>query len=380
MPELAEVLRRFGAAYRARYGPRLLPSHRAAMRAIEACRTPALGGHLWRCDNQGCRSERYAYHSCRNRSCPKCHREQTERWLTHQRARLPSCSYVLMTFTIPAELRRLARSHQRAVLGALCRSAAASVLTLCRDPAFLGATPAILAVLHTWTRAMVVYHPHAHLLVTLGGLDPHGRWVTPRDAEYLVPARALATVFRATMAEALHDARLLHEVPPAAWATPWVVDAQHAGSGEKVLSYLARYVFRVALTSSQIEAVDEDGITFRYRDRRSGTVKSMTLPPLVFIARFLQHVLPKGFAKVRNYGLLAPRNRAHLEAARAHIEAAEVSRAVAPLPLPPPSTHASMPARLPARVPQHASLHRCPACRVGTMRKVKTLPPRRGPP
>jgi hypothetical protein len=350
------------------------------MAAIEACRTAALGGHLWRCDRDGCASERYAYHSCRNRSCPKCHREQTERWLERHRARLPSCSYVLLTFTLPSELRAAARSHQRAVLGALCRSAAASVLALCRNPAFLGATPAILAVLHTWTRAMVVYHPHAHLLVTLGGVDREGRWVMPRDAEYLVPARALATVFRAKMAAALYRARLLHEVPPAVWRKDWVVDAQLAGNGEKVLSYLARYVFRVAITHSQIEAIEDDAVRLRYRDRRSGTLKTMTLPPPVFIARFLQHVLPKGFAKVRSYGLLAPRNRARLDAARAQVEAATSPRAAPPPALAPASQDASTPAQPPVASPQRASLHRCPLCHVGTMRRVKTLPPRRGPP
>jgi hypothetical protein len=147
---------------------------------------------VWRCEREGCASERYAYHSCRNRSCPKCHREQTQAWLARHRARLPESSWVLLTFTVPAELRNLARSHQKAVLGALMRSAAAAVLTLCRDPAYLGAVPAILAMLHTWTRAMDVYHPHGHLLVSLGGVDTAGHWVMPRHAEYLVPAKALA--------------------------------------------------------------------------------------------------------------------------------------------------------------------------------------------
>jgi hypothetical protein len=363
MPELAEVVRRFGRAYRARFGDRLLPSHRTAMRAIETCRTPALGGQVWRCDDDGCTEERYAYHSCRNRSCPKCHREQTQAWLALHRARLPACSYVLLTFTVPSELRNLARSHQKAVLGALIRSAAAAVLTLCRDPSHLGAVPAILAVLHTWTRAMVVYHPHVHLLVSLGGVDTAGRWVMPRHADYLVPARALAAVFRGMMTSALRRARLYHHVSRSAWRKDWVVDAQHAGDGEKVLDYLARYVHRVAISNSQIDAITDAGVTFHYRDRKSDTVRSCTLPPLVFLSRFLQHVLPKGFAKVRSYGLLAPRSRPRLDAALAQLAATDRTAT-----------------RMPAPASPAPVLHRCPICHVGTMRLIRTLPPRRGPP
>ena len=363
MPELAEVLRRFGQAYRARYGDRALPSHRAAMRAIETCRTPVMGGQLWRCERDGCASERYAYHSCRNRFCPKCHKEQSERWLTLHRARLPACSYVLLTFTVPAELRHLARSHQKAVLGALMRSAAAAVLTLCRDPASLGAVPAILAVLHTWTRAMVVYHPHVHLLVSLGGVDTAGRWVTPRHADYLVPARALAEVFRGMMASALRRARLYHHVSRSVWSKGWVVDAQHAGNGETVLEYLARYVVRVAIANSQIDAITDSGVTFHYRDRKSDTMRSCTLEPLVFLSRFLQHVLPRGFAKVRSYGLLAPRSRATLDAVLARLATTGRARTRPPAPASPAPP-----------------LHRCPVCHVGIMRLVGTLPPRRGPP
>jgi hypothetical protein len=362
MPELAEIIRRFGPAYRALYGDRLLPSHRAAMAAIERCRTPALGGHLWRCDRNGCRAERYAYHSCRTRSCPKCHREQTERWLALHRARVPSCSYVLLTFTLPAELRRLTRSHQRVVLSSLCRCAAAAVLTLCRDPAFLGATPAILAVLHTWSRSMI-YHPHVHLLVTLGGADEKGRWVSPRHADYLVPAEALASLFLAMMAGALRKARVFHRAPRSAWTKPWVVDAQHAGDGERVLEYLARYVFRVAISNAQIEEITEEQVTFHYRDRTSGTLRHCSLPPLSFLSRFLQHVLPKGFAKVRSYGLLAPTNRARLDAVLA-----KLARPSRPADTSPPSATATPPP------------HRCPVCHVGVMRRIQRLPPRRGPP
>lgn len=362
MPELAEVVRRFGAAYLERYGPGVLPSHRAALAAIERCRTAVLGGQVWRCTKDGCSSERYAYHSCRSRFCPKCHAEQTHDWLERHRARLPQCSWVLVTFTLPSELRTVARSHQRAVLGALMRCAASSVLSVCRDPAWLGAVPAILAVLHTWTRSMVVYHPHVHLLVSLGGLNVEDRWVTPRHADYLVPAKALAEVFRGMMAEALRKAALYHRVPRSVFSKAWVVDAQHAGAGEQVLGYLSRYVHRVALSNAQIDAITEQGVTFHWRDRKSDTLRSSTLPPLTFLSRFLQHVLPKGFAKVRSYGLLAPRNRARLEVARAQLSRSQTTKAE-------------------RATPQRPEVRevRCPRCHA-RMLPVCSLPPRRGPP
>ena len=371
MLELADVVRRFGASYRQRYGARMPPSHRAALYDLESCRTPARGGQVWRCDQDACQAVRYAYHSCRNRSCPKCHREQTAQWLARRCARLPACRYFLVTVTLPSELRALARSHQRAVLGALMQTAAAALLTLTSDPVWLGATPAVLAVLHTWTQDLR-YHPHVHLLVSAGGLDRAGRWVEPRHPEYLLPSAALARIFRGKMAAALRRVRLLSGVPVSVWSKPWVLHCQHAGDGEKVLEYLARYVFRVAITNARIEAIEETGITFRARDRRSGEVKHCTLPPLVFLARFLQHVLPKGFVKVRSYGLLAPRNRRRRELLRTLLElpvttsrppAPAADAKLSPLPAPPP--------RPPLR---------CPLCQVGIMQRVQQLPPRRGPP
>jgi len=378
MLELAEVLRRFGDGYRERYGARMPPSHRRAMDDIESCRTAALGGHLWRCQADGCPGERWAYHSCRNRSCPKCHREQTSRWLSALRNRLPGCRYFLITLTLPSELRGLAKSNQRDVLGALARAAVAALLKLTSDPAFLGARPAILAVIHTWTQDLH-YHPHVHLLVTAGGLDGEGRWVRPRHPEYLVPAKALAEIFRAKMAAALRRVRLLSQAPLAVWKKPWVVQCQHAGDGERVLEYLARYVFRVAITNSRIVAIEDAGVTFRVRNRKSGATELRTLPPLQFISQFLQHVLPKGFVKVRSCGLLAPRNRGLLAQARAQLDGslAEACSPTAPPPTAPPPTASDVSE---ASGAPPSPLLCCPVCHLATMRQAQRLPPRRGPP
>ena len=204
MLEVAEILRRHGAAYRAQFGDRLLPSHARAMRDLEQCRTPACGGQVTQCDR--CAQRVYVYHSCRNRHCPKCHGEQTERWLEAQRARLLPCPYFLLTFTLPSELRPLARTHQKVMYGALMRCAAAALHTLARDPRSLGADLGSLAVLHTWTRAMI-YHPHVHLLVTAGGLSADGpAWIAPKHPGYLVPVRALSEIFRAKLCAALQQA------------------------------------------------------------------------------------------------------------------------------------------------------------------------------
>ena len=172
MLEVADVFREAGPAYRQRFGSRMLPSHLKAMRDIERCRTQALGGHLRQCDR--CATLQYSYHSCRNRHCPKCQGDQTQAWLDRQRARLLPCPYFLLTFTLPDPIRRLARSHQKAVYGILLSAAAQSLLELTADPRWLGARPAVLAVLHTWTRDLR-YHSHAHLLVSAGGLRPDRR-------------------------------------------------------------------------------------------------------------------------------------------------------------------------------------------------------------
>ena len=227
MLEVAEIIRLHGAAYLVRFADRILPSHRRALRDLEACRTPALGGHVHQCDH--CGRQVYAYHSCRNRHCPKCHRDQTDRWLTAQRARLLPCAYYLLTFTLPDALRPVARSHQKTMYGLLMKSAAAALLTLTRDPRYVGGRLGCLAVLHTWTRALL-YHPHVHLLVTAGGLSADGTaWVAPKYENYLVPVHALSQVFRAKICAALNHAGLLDQVPRDIWTKPWVVHCQHAG-------------------------------------------------------------------------------------------------------------------------------------------------------
>ncbi len=364
MLEVADIVRLHGAAYRARYGASLGPSHRRALRDIAACRTPACGGHVHQCAQ--CGHTVYAYHSCGNRHCPKCHRGQTARWLAAQRARLLPCAYFLLTFTLPEALRPLARAHPKQVYGLLMQCAAAALHTLALDPRYLGARPGILAVLHTWTRALL-YHPHVHLLVTAGGLSADGTaWLASKHRRYLVPVPALSPIFRAKVCAALKKAGLLEQVPPSVWKKTWVAHCQPAGRGEQVLDYLGRYIFRVAIPNSRLERLQDGQVTFRYRDNRTQKLRQVTLPAVEFLHRFLQHVLPRGCTKVRYYGLWSPTCRTQLERARTLLAVPPPPTSVEPAALTPPAS--PTPAPLPAR---------CPHCQVGTLILVEVLAPHR---
>jgi Putative transposase/Transposase zinc-binding domain len=368
MLELADIVRAVGDVYRRLHGAALLhPAQLRALHDIAACRTAAFGGHVQACDH--CGTRQYSYHSCRNRHCPKCHGDQTQRWLDKQRARLLPCAYYLVTFTLPAELRGLARAHQKRVYGLLMTAAAAALLKLTADPRYLGARPGLLAVLHTWTRALL-YHPHVHVLVTAGGLHRQQHiWVPPRHPHFLVPGRALSRLFRGKFRAGLRTAGLLDQVPATVWRTEWVVHLQHAGTGAKVLDYLARYVFRIALVNSRLERFDDGHVTFRYRDGRTGTTKHCVLEAVTFRGRFLQHVLPDGFAKVRRSGLFSPSRKDLLAAARAQLATPSAS----PSPLP-PNDAPPLPAPPPAPIP------RCAVCKIGVLHIVETLPRWHPPP
>ena len=365
MLEVAHVFRKAGPAYRERFAARMLPSHRKTMRDIEQCRTAALGGHLRQCDH--CATAQYSYHSCRNRHCPKCHGDQSRLWLERQRSRLLPCSYFLLTFTLPEPLRELARAQQKIVYGSLLTAAAHSLLELIADPRWLGARPAVLAVLHTWTRDLR-FHPHAHLLVSAGGLTADGRtWRWPAHRDFLVPCRALSVIFRAKVRDALQGIPLRDALPRNTWRRKWVVHAQYAGNGEQVLQYVARYVHRVAITNSRLESFDGQQVDFRYRDSRSGQLQRCNLTADQFIARFLQHVLPARFTKVRHYGLLGPRCRDHLERARSLLQP------TAPSPDSAPAASANTDrASLPSARPDLD----CPFCHNGVMRVIAQLEPR----
>ena len=354
MLEVAEIVRLHSEAYLRQFGSSLSSFQKRALRDISACRTPLLGGHVYQCGH--CQEKIFSYHSCRNRSCPKCHQAQTERWIEKRRGRLPACSYFLVTFTLPAELRPLARTHPKKIYGLLMKAAADALQTLAADPRHLGARLGILAVLHTWTRAML-FHPHVHMLVTAGGLAPDDQtWVNPQHPKFLVPDRALSIIFRAKFCAGLKKAGLLSDAPVSAWKKNWVVHSQHAGRGDKVLDYLGRYVFRIAISNSRLESIDNGMVRFRFRDNRSQQMRHVTLTGVEFIGRFLQHVLPRSAVKVRYYGIFSPSLKSKL--ARARQLLSQVS--------PPVQSSSTLPQRVdpPLSAPVWPT---CPLCRTGTL-------------
>jgi hypothetical protein len=313
MLRLAEVVRRHGPRYVERYGASMLPSHVRAIHDIVRCRTAALGGHLAECD--ACGREHVLYHSCRNRACPQCGQDAAERWVEGQRELLLPVPYFHVVFTLPAELRRVVRSHQKELLPVLFRAAFDSLATLCRDARFLGAQIGALSVLHTWTRTLE-WHPHIHMLVPGGGLGPDGRtWVgVPRRKKlFLVPVKALSKLFRGRFLHLARRALPSVPLPYVPYEKRWVVFAKPTVQGsEQVLDYLGRYVQRTALSDHALVRADEQSVTFRYRDSVGHQQKEMTLGAEEFLRRFLQHVPPKGFHRVRAFGLLHPEHRVTL--------------------------------------------------------------------
>ena len=307
MRELADIFRRHGPAYRAKFADRLLPSHLAAMAAIEQCRTEALGGHLYQCT--ACGELEYSYHSCKNRHCPKCQNAAATRWLEQQRTLLLPVPYFLVTFTLPEELRPVARAHQHCLSHLLFQTSAAALQALTLDPHYLGGQIGMVGVLHTWTRDLA-YHPHVHYLVPGGALSPEGvQWLSPRSAAWLVPVRALSRLFRGKFKAALTTAGLCDPVPPQVWHKDWVTHCKPAGTGTEVLTYFAPYIYRIALTNNRLETLEDGHVTFRVKKRSGAGWHRLTLPAEAFMHRFLQHVLPRGFMKVRSYGFLSPSRR-----------------------------------------------------------------------
>ncbi len=363
MTTLGEIFRRYGPQYRARYGHHMSADQHAAMHAIEQCRTEALGGHVYTCPS--CQTTRYSYHSCRNRHCPTCQQEATQAWLAEQQGLLLPVPYFLVTFTLPSELRALARQQPATLYPLLLRTSAAALQQLAHDPRFLGGQIGMLGVLQTWTRDLR-YHPHVHYLVPALALTPDGtRWLVGKR-DFLVHVKPLGELFRAKFRVGLRQTPSAGQVNVRAWAKSWVVDCRPVGSGVSALKYLAPYIFRIALSNNRIEQVANGEVTFRYTEGKTGAQKRATLPVDTFIGRFLAHVLPKGFVKVRYYGLLHPSKRPLLAEVRSILALRQA--------VPPPLCAAAAPGSLVAAAER--DVRRCSSCGQ-PMQLVQTLPPKR---
>lgn len=322
--EVAEVLRRYGREFLATHSAS--PEQRRVISDLIACRSAALGGHLRRC--QQCGHEEIAYNSCRNRHCPKCQASKQADWLAAECANLLDVGYFHIVFTLPQPLGPLALQNQRLLYGLGFRCASRALLSIARDPKHLGARIGFTAILHTWGQTLM-HHPHLHCVVPAGGLSPDGkRWIPSRQ-DFLVPVRVLSRLFRGTylagLRQACQDGQLRLEgqlqelADPRRWEAflaalqhrEWVVYAKPPfGSPRQVLAYLARYTHRVAISNQRLLSVNNARVAFRYKDYRGGSrQRIMRLSAVEFIRRFLLHTLPKGFVRIRHYGLLANRVR-----------------------------------------------------------------------
>ena len=358
--DVADIFRAHGPAYRLAQAGRLSLGQLKVMSAIEACRTAQLGGHVEHCED--CDHVRIAYNSCRNRHCPKCQSAAAQRWLEARQAELLPLAYYHAVFTLPAQIGDIAFQNKAVVYGALFKAASQTLLTIAADPKHLGARIGLTAVLHTWGSALT-HHPHVHCIVPGGGLSLDGqRWVSCRP-RFFLPVRVLSRLFRRRFLDQLAAAHVEGRLAffgdlaglsdRAAFTarlaplrrTEWVVYAKRPFAGpEAVLAYLARYTHRVAISSSRLVSCDDRAVTFRWKDYRADgqhRQKLMTLAPTEFMRRFLIHVLPSGFHRIRHYGLFANTARA---------EAMAKARALLHVP-PPPSAEPEAEAKTPIACP-----------------------------
>lgn len=302
MGKMGDIFRAHGPEYRERFAERMSADQLRAMQDIERCYTDAAGAVRWHCAD--CGHDHFTLQGCGNRHCPACGKTAAEQWLQKQCALLlPGVTYHLVTFTVPESLRRPIRSHPRELLELLMKLAASTLLDLCKNPKWVGGVPGVTAVLHTWTR-QGEYHPHVHFIATGGALSSDGVWHKAHP-KYLVPVQGLSPVFRARFRDALRDdfPELFRTLHPRVWRNDWVVHSKPVGSGKAAYRYLARYVYRVAFSEGSIIAHTPEKITLRYRESNTNKKKTLRLKPFEFLRRFLQHVLPSRFCKIRHYGL-----------------------------------------------------------------------------
>jgi hypothetical protein len=320
--EVADILHAQGHTFLEQH-PWLSVQQRSVLRAIARCRTAALGGHLDRCD--ACGHQAISYNSCRNRHCPKCQAQARERWLHARERELLDVPYVHVVFTLPHALLPLAYRNSARLYTWLFHMSAATLREVAANPRHLGAEIGVLSILHTWGQTLV-RHPHVHCVVPAGGLSPdHRRWIRPKYASFFLPVKVLSRVFRGKFVAALRRAYARNELDltgatehlrdPAQWhafvdalfETDWVVYAKPAfGGASAVLRYLGRYTHRVAISNHRLLAFDGDHVTFQWKDyAHNDQRRTMTLSTMEFLRRFVQHILPRGFVRIRQTGFLA---------------------------------------------------------------------------
>ena len=312
-----DLLVRHGPEYLQRFGPSMPARQREVLECIWRCRTSALGGQLFACPD--CGAHHFRYHSCNDRHCPLCGQTDADEWLARQQSRLllPT-SYFLVTFTLPEALRQWMRSHPKAGYDLLFQASAQALQDLARNPKRLGASLAMLGILHTWSRTLI-YHPHIHYLVPGGGLSQNQRQWVPAKGKFLLPVFPLSDHFRHLFYQALQKQHPdeLRRLPGKIWKQRWVVHSQAVGSGQAALQYLSRYIFKTATGNRPLTLLPDGRVRWPYRDSATGQPAHQNLTPEELVRRFLQHVLPSGYHRVRFFGWFHPASRKKLNRVRA---------------------------------------------------------------
>lgn len=302
MEKINQIFRTFGPEYIERYGEAIPQEHRKALQAICDCRTEASGTALYRCEQ--CGESHTVNRSCGNRHCPTCQHHKTREWLEKQLEHQLPGHHFMITFTVPEPLRRFIRSNQRLGYSAMFRASSEALKKLAANDKYMGGDlPGFFGVLHTWGRTLD-YHPHIHYIATGGAFSSAQSTWHPSRIDFYLPVRALSKIFRAKFRDEMEKAGLLDHIPDEVWNIDWVVNSQAVGSSEASLKYLAPYVFRVAISNNRIISVEDRAVTFHYRKSGSNRGRTLALEVMEFIRRFLQHVLPTGFMKVRYYGFM----------------------------------------------------------------------------
>ena len=303
MTTIKDIFSKFAPEYLERHTERIPNEHRKVIHAIINCRSGQLGVTLYYC--RRCGERHLVNRSCGNRHCPNCQHHKTQHWLIRQMTRSLPTHYFLITFTVPEELRDFMRSNPKAAYHALFEASSEALKRLAKDDHFICTDlPGFFGVLQTWGRQLQ-YHPHIHYVVPGGGPSrDRTRWLSSRQ-DFYMPVKALSPIYRAKFRDAMERAGLLHRIDPKVWTLDWNVDSQAVGESHTSLKYLAPYVFKVAISDNRILRVEDRTVTFKYREHGTNLYRTASLDVLEFIRRFLQHVLPSGFMKVRHYGFLA---------------------------------------------------------------------------
>jgi Putative transposase/Transposase zinc-binding domain len=318
MTSINEIFRTFGPEYLQRYANQMPKTHLKAIAAMMACRTEALGVALYQCES--CSAAHQLYRSCGNRHCPTCQHHKTQQWLQKQINRQLPGPHFFITFTVPENLRPFMRKNQRVAYCALFKTSSEAIKKLAPDQHYVGAdVPGFFGVLHTWGRTLQ-YHPHIHYIVTGGALSStDGRW-HPSTTDFYLPVKALSKIFRAKFRDEMIKARLFDQIPSELWHIDWNVNSQAVPSSQACLKYLAPYVFKVAISNNRILRIHDRIVFIRYKKPHSNRLRTLPLEVMEFIRRFLQHVLPTGFMKVRYYGFMNPNCKVTLDHIRSLIE------------------------------------------------------------